>query len=59
MTVLITFLESSLNFLSNNLKKPLHYLVQSKRKTVSKFELKETQFEKTVEDKIACKSDLE
>jgi len=56
MTVLSTFLESSLNFLSNNLKKALQNLVQSGRKAVSKFELPETQFEMTVKDKIACKT---
>jgi len=54
MTVLSTFLKFSLKFLSNNLKKPL----QSGRKTVSNFELPETQFEKTVRDKIASKSHL-
>jgi len=36
MTVLCTFLESSLNFLLNNLKKTLQNLVQSGRKAVSK-----------------------
>jgi len=41
MTVLSTFLESSLNFLSNNLEKTLQILVQSGRKVVSKFELPE------------------
>jgi len=45
MTVLSSFLESSLNFLSKNLKK--HY------------KLSETQFEKTVKDKIACQTHLE
>jgi len=45
MTVLSTFLETSLNFLSNNLKKTLQNLVQSERKVVSKFELSEIQFE--------------
>jgi len=59
MTVLSTFLESSLNFLSDNLKKTLQNFVQSGRKAVSKFELPETQFEKIVRDKIACKSHLE
>jgi len=65
MTVLNTFLESSLNFLFNNLKK--HYnilycrinLVQSGRKGVSKFELPKTQFVRTVRDKIACKTHLD
>jgi len=45
MTVSSTFLESLLNFLSKNLKK--HY------------KLSETQFEKTVKDKIACQTHLE
>jgi len=53
------FLESSLKFLSTNLKKNLQNLVQSERKAVSKFELPETQFEKTVRDKIASKTHLE
>jgi len=39
-----TFLKSSLNFLSNNLKKTLQNLVQSGRKAVSKFEHPETQY---------------
>jgi len=59
MAVLSTFLESSLNFLFDNLKKTLHNLVQSGRKTVLKFELPKTQFEKTLRDKIACKTLLE
>jgi len=45
-TVLSTISESSLNFLSDNLKKTLKNLVQSGRKAVSIFELPETQFEK-------------
>jgi len=53
MTVLSTSLESPLNFLSNNLKKTLQILVQSGRKVVSKFELPEIQFERTVRNKIA------
>jgi len=52
-TVLSTFLECSLNFLSNNLKR-IPNLVQLEGKVVSKFELPETQLEKTVRDKIAC-----
>jgi len=55
MTVLITFLESSLNFLSNNPKR-IPNLVQLEGKVVSKFELPETQLEKTVRDKIACQT---
>jgi len=55
MTVLSTFLESSLNFLSHNLKKP----VQSWRKAVLKIELPETQLERAVRDKIACKTHFE
>jgi len=39
MTVLSTFLESSLNFLFNNTKKILQNLVQSGKKAVSKFDL--------------------
>jgi len=53
MTVLSTFLESPLNFLINNIKKTSQNVVQSGRKAVSKFELPETLFEKTVKDKIA------
>jgi len=34
-------------------------LVQSGRKALSKFELPETQFKRTVRDKIACKTRLE
>jgi len=59
MTVLNTFLEFSLNSLFNNIKKPVKNLVQSGKKVVSKFELPETQFERTVGDKIACKTHLE
>jgi len=58
ITVLSTFLKSALNFLSNNLKKTLQNWVQSERKTVSKFKLPETQFERIVRDKIACKTHL-
>jgi len=42
IAVLSIFLESSLNFLFNNPKKKLQNLVQSGKKTVSKFELPET-----------------
>jgi len=59
MTVLSTFLESSLNFLSNHLKEHFQNLVQSERNAVSKFQLPETQFESTTKDKIACKTHLE
>jgi len=59
MRVLSTFLESSLNFLINNLKKTLQNLVQSERKAESKFELSETQFIGTVRNKIAYKVHLE
>jgi len=59
VTVLSTFLESLLNFLSNNLKKTPQNLVQSEWKAVLKFELTETQFERTVRDKIDCKTQLE
>jgi len=58
MTVLSTFLESPLNFLSNNLKKTKN-VGTVKKKVGSKFELTETQFEKTVRDKIVCKTYLE
>jgi len=58
MVVLSKFLECSFNFLSNNIK-TLQNLVQSGRKAVYKFELPETQFERTVRDKIACKIHLE
>jgi len=47
MTVLSTFLESSLNYLFNTLKRTLQNLVQSGRKAVLKFKLLETKFEKT------------
>jgi len=59
MTVLTTFLESSLNFLFNVMKK--HYNIWDSRgeKAVSKFELPETQFVRTVKDKITCKTYLE
>jgi len=59
ITVLSTFLESSLKVLSNNLKKTLQNLVQSGRKAVLKFNLLETKFERTVMNKIAYKTHLE
>jgi len=40
-------------------KKPLQNHVKSERKVVWKFELSETQFVRTVRDKIACKTHLE
>jgi len=43
----------------NNLKKHYKNLVQSGGKGVSKFELPETQFERTVRDKIDYKTHLE
>jgi len=58
LTVLSTFLESSLNFLFNNLTKTVQKLIQSERKAVSKVKLPKTQFERTVRDKIACKTYL-
>jgi len=58
MSVLSTFLEYSLNFLSNKLKKTVQNSVQSRRKVVSKFEMSEFHFEITVKDKIACKTYL-
>jgi len=59
MAVLSIFLESSLNLLLNNMEKIPEKLVQSGRKAVSKFKLSETQFERTVRNKIACKTHLE
>jgi len=59
MTVLNIFLGPLLNSLFNNLKKTLQNLEQQGRKTVSKFELSETQFEKTARNEIACKTHLE
>jgi len=59
MTVLSTFLESSLNFLSNNLKKHYEIWYSQREKRLSMFELPETQFERRVRDKIACKTHLE
>jgi len=53
MTVLRTFLESLLNFVSNNLKKHKKNLVQSERKVVSKCELPETQFDRTVQNRLS------
>jgi len=41
------------------MKKTLQNLVRSGRKAVSNFELAETQFERTVRDKIDCKIHLE
>jgi len=52
MTVLRIFLESSL-------KKHYKIWYRSSRKVVSKLKLPETQFERTVRDKIACKTCLE
>jgi len=59
MTVLSIFLKSSLNFLSNNLKKNTTKFCTVREKTVSQFELTETQFERTVSDKIASQTFLE
>jgi len=59
MTVLSTFLESSLNFPYNNFKMRRQNMVQSGRKVVSKFELPETQFERTVVDQIAVNIHME
>jgi len=52
-------LESSLNFLSNNLKKRKKIWYSQKKKALSNFELTETQFGRTVRDKIAFKTHLE
>jgi len=54
-----TFLEFSLNFLSNSVKKTLQNLVQSGRKAMGQFDLLESQFERKVIDKITCKTHLE
>jgi len=59
ITVLSTFLESSLNFLSNNLKKHYKIRYNQGKKALSKFELPRKQFERTVRYKIACKTNLE
>jgi len=59
ITVLRTILESLISFLSNNQKKTLQNLVHSVRKAASKLELSEKQFERTVKDKLACKTHLE
>jgi len=59
MSVLSTFLESSLNFLSNNLEKHYKIWYIQREKLVSKFKLSEIQFERTVSDKIVCKTHLE
>jgi len=60
MTVLCTFLETSLNFLFNGShKKTVQNYVQSGKKVVSKFELPKTQFDSIVRDKIDSKTRLE
>jgi len=59
MSVSSTFLETLINFLSSNIKKPLQNQVKSRIKVVSNYKLLETQFERTVRDKIACKTHLE
>jgi len=58
MTVLNTFLESLLNFLFNIVKNTTKFGIV-REKAVSKFELPETQFEKTVVEQIACNTHLE
>jgi len=55
MTVLSTFLESSLNFLSNDIKNA----TKSGKVSEKSSELPETQFERTVRDKITYKTYLE
>jgi len=57
ITILSTFLDYMLNFLSNNLKNTTKF--GKVREVVSKFELSETQFEKIVSEKITCKTHLE
>jgi len=59
MSVLSTFLESLINFLSSTIKKTLQNQVKSRIKVVSNYKLQETQFKRTVRDKIACKTHLE
>jgi len=54
MTVLSTFLESPLNFLSNDIKTSTKFDT-IRKKTVSKLELEEEQGERTVKHKITCK----
>jgi len=58
MTVLSTYLESSLNFLFNKLKRTIQFSTV-KKKSVSKIELPKTQLERAVRDKISCKTHLE
>jgi len=58
MTILGTFLESLL-FSIIWRKKTLQSWVKLGRKVVSKFDLPETQFERTVRDKMACETHLE
>jgi len=55
MTVLRTFLDSLLNFLSNN-QENITKFSTVRQKSGVKFELPETQFEKTVSDKIVSKT---
>jgi len=55
MKVLSTFLESSLNFLSNNLKKYFQNLVQSGRKVVSKTERQKDSLKKQSRTKSTIK----
>jgi len=59
MNVLSTFLESLLNFPHNNLKNTWKFSTISGKEAMSKFEVTETQFEKKIRDKIACKTYLE
>jgi len=61
ITVLSTFLESSFNFLSNNLKNTEKFGTVRQKSNVNQamsFQLPETQFERTATDKIACKTHL-
>jgi len=59
MILLSTFLESLSKFLYNNLKKHYKIRYSQRRKTVSKFQVSDPQFERTVMHKIACKPHLE
>jgi len=58
MTISSTFLKSPLNFPSNNIKSPTKFDT-FKEKSGVQFEQPERQFERTVRDKIDCKTLLE
>jgi len=58
ITVLSIFLESSLNFLSNNLKNSKKFSTVREKSGI-KIELTEIHFERTVNHKIGCKTHLQ